>query len=633
MSFFGSLLGIIGFVTGIPFGLFLGFLVFIQTEPTDVKSFLNLHLQNPFIRTLQEFDTDSWIDILPELPLWVKQPDYERVSIAFKHSYLPSSFVSLCMFSRTMQHGFFIIIQVDWLNGVIRDMWPYLDKAICGMIRSMSKPIFSDYIGMFPIRSIDFESLTLGTLPPIFQGMKVHILNADNLIFEFVAKWAGNPNITLVLNILFLPIKVQLIDIQTTAALRVTLKPFVPTIPCFSNVTVSIMDKPEVDFGLKVMGGDLMAIPGLYHFIQFRWVIGVNVGQWQKLIKKQVASLYLWPQALEIPILDASIGAAKKPVGILRVKVVRANKLLKMDLIGTSDPYVQLRLSGEKLPSKKTSIKTKNLNPEWNEEFRLTVKDPQSQVLELHVYDWEKGFHFLKFVECSSNLKLEIEVGLHDKLGMQVIPLKLLAPQETKEFTVDLVRNLDPNDECNKKPRGSITVELTFVPFMEDPINFNGPIDLYMRRESVPKTFQNSLMNRAGLLLVTVIGAEDVEGKHHNNPYALVVFKGEKRKTKILKKTRDPKWNEEFQFMLDEAPLEETVHIEIISKRKHRAFGFGLTKERLGHVDIQLVDVVYNNCINEKYHLINSRNGVIHVDIKWNTEEVRSAAYILLGLV
>ncbi|XP_024987121.1 synaptotagmin-3-like isoform X1 [Cynara cardunculus var. scolymus] len=551
MSFFGSLLGIIGFVTGIPFGLFLGFLVFIQTEPTD--SFLNLHLQNPFIRTLQEFDTDSWIDILPELPLWVKQPDYERV---------------------------------DWLNGVIRDMWPYLDKAICGMIRSMSKPIFSDYIGMFPIRSIDFESLTLGTLPPIFQGMKVHILNADNLIFEFVAKWAGNPNITLVLNILFLPIKVQLIDIQTTAALRVTLKPFVPTIPCFSNVTVSIMDKPEVDFGLKVMGGDLMAIPGLYHFIQ-------------KLIKKQVASLYLWPQALEIPILDASIGAAKKPVGILRVKVVRANKLLKMDLIGTSDPYVQLRLSGEKLPSKKTSIKTKNLNPEWNEEFRLTVKDPQSQVLELHVYDWEK-------------------VGLHDKLGMQVIPLKLLAPQETKEFTVDLVRNLDPNDECNKKPRGSITVELTFVPFMEDPINFNGPIDLYMRRESVPKTFQNSLMNRAGLLLVTVIGAEDVEGKHHNNPYALVVFKGEKRKTKILKKTRDPKWNEEFQFMLDEAPLEETVHIEIISKRKHRAFGFGLTKERLGHVDIQLVDVVYNNCINEKYHLINSRNGVIHVDIKWN---------------
>ncbi|KVF40108.1 hypothetical protein Ccrd_026774, partial [Cynara cardunculus var. scolymus] len=62
---------------------------------------------------------------------------------------------------------------------------------------------------MFPIRSIEIESLTLGTLPPIFQGVKVHILNAGHLIFEFVAKWAGNPNITLVLNILFLPIKIQ----------------------------------------------------------------------------------------------------------------------------------------------------------------------------------------------------------------------------------------------------------------------------------------------------------------------------------------------------------------------------------------------------------------------------------------
>lgn len=39
------------------------------------------------------------------------------------------------------------------------------------MIRSMSEPIFSEYVGMYHIRSIDFESLTLGNLPPIIQGM------------------------------------------------------------------------------------------------------------------------------------------------------------------------------------------------------------------------------------------------------------------------------------------------------------------------------------------------------------------------------------------------------------------------------------------------------------------------------
>jgi Ca2+-dependent lipid-binding protein len=82
--------------------------------------------------------------------------------------------------------------------------------------------------------------------------------------------------------------------------------------------------------------------------------------------------------------------AIKKPVGILHVNVVRAVKLLKMDLLGTSDPYVKLSLTGDKLPAKKTTIKRRNLNPQWNEKFKIVVKDPQSQVLQLQVYDWDK---------------------------------------------------------------------------------------------------------------------------------------------------------------------------------------------------------------------------------------------------
>ncbi|GAY63253.1 hypothetical protein CUMW_224120 [Citrus unshiu] len=112
------------------------------------------------------------------------------------------------------------------------------------------------------------------------------------------------------------------------------------------------MEKPEVDFGLKLVGGDMMAIPGLYQFIQ-------------ETIRNQISALYLWPQPLEIPILDGSLGAIKKPVGILHVKVIRAIRLLKMDIFGASDPYVQLSLSGERIPAKKTSVKMKTLNPEW----------------------------------------------------------------------------------------------------------------------------------------------------------------------------------------------------------------------------------------------------------------------------
>ncbi|XP_042475631.1 synaptotagmin-3-like isoform X2 [Macadamia integrifolia] len=534
MGFIGSFFGIIGFAFGIPIGLFLGFLLFIFFEPSDVKE--------PIVTPLYDLDSNSLYDLLPEIPLWVKSPDYER--------------------------------------------------AICSTIRSMAAPIFAEYIGKFQIKSIEFESLTLGTLPPTIHGIKVYDSNEKELVIEPVVRWAGNPNITLVLKLLSLRITVQLVDLQIFAAPRVTLKPLVPSFPCFASVVVSLMEKPHVDFGLKFLGGDIMAIPGLYRFVQ-------------ETIKREVGKLYLWPLILEIPILDSTMLSMKKPVGILHVTVIRAVNLLKMDFLGTSDPYVKLSLTGEKLPAKKTTVKMKNLNPEWNEEFKLIVKDPESQVLQLLVYDWDK-------------------VGTHDKLGMQVVPLRLLSPHETKEFTLDLLKNINPNDPHNKKRRGQIFVELTFKPFIEDIDRFSGPLDGYMkkgsmkgRKESMRGKEQDDVVSDGpGVLLVTVRGAEDVEGKNHNNPYALVLFRGEQKKTKMIRKNRDPSWNEEFQFMLEEAPINQRIHIEVMSKRTGFSFRH---KESLGYVEINLTDVVNNGRINSKYNLIDSKNGVIHIEIQWNT--------------
>ncbi|KAJ4805833.1 Calcium-dependent lipid-binding (CaLB domain) family protein [Rhynchospora pubera] len=338
------------------------------------------------------------------------------------------------------------------------------------------------------------------------------------------------------------------------------------------------MEKPKVDFGFKLLNGDLMAIPGLHHFVQ-------------DMVAKQIANMYHWPRVLELPILEVSSGATKRPVGILNVKVVRAMNLLKMDLLGKSDPYVKLKLSGERLRSKRTSIKMCNLNPEWNENFKFVVKDPKTQVLELHVFDWEK-------------------VKLHDKLGMQVVPLRSLTPHETTTFTLDLLKSLNPNDAHNKKSRGKLVVELTFDPFKED--NWS------MGRQSCVQTGEDGdeFASTGGMLLVTIESAQDVEGKKKTNPYAEIVFKGEKKETKVIKKSRDPRWDEEFQFTLDEPPMEDKIHIEVMNKRSRISLH---TKESLGHVDISLADVVNNGRINETYHLINSKNGMIHVEIKWIT--------------
>lgn len=50
---------------------------------------------------------------------------------------------------------------------------------------------------------------------------------------------------------------------------------------------------------------------------------------------------------------------------------------------------------------------------------------------------------------------------------MQIVPLKDLVEDETKSYTVTLVKNMDPNDEANAKKRGELTFEMTFKPFKE----------------------------------------------------------------------------------------------------------------------------------------------------------------------
>ncbi|KAF3796448.1 Synaptotagmin-1 [Nymphaea thermarum] len=537
MGFVSSLLGFTGFGMGMSVGLVVGYYMFIFFQPNDVK--------DPDVQPLVEQDSKTMQRLLPEIPLWVKNPDYDRI---------------------------------DWLNRFLENMWPYLDKAVCKMVKEMSKPIIAEQIPKFKINSMEFETLTLGTLPPTFQGMKVYTTDEKELIMEPSIKWAGNPNVVVIVKAFGMKASVQLVDLQVFASPRITLKPLVPTFPCFAKIILSLMEKPHVDFGLKLLGADVMSIPGLYIFVQ-------------ETIKDQIASMYLWPKTMEVPILDPT-KAMKKPVGILHVKVVGATKLIKKDLLGKSDPYVKLKLTEDKLSSKKTTVKRSNLEPEWNEEFNFIVKDPESQALELNVYDWE-------------------QVGTHDKMGMNMIPLKDLLPDEPKTLTLDLLKTMDANDPQNEKSRGQITLDVVYKPFKLEELASEIGEDSGEVQKAPEGTPEGG-----GLLVVIIHEAQDVEGKHHTNPYVRLLFKGEKRKTKHVKKNRDPRWGEEFTFMLEEPPTNERIHVEVVSQPP----SIGLyAKETLGYVDIGLADVVSNRRINEKYHLIDSKNGRIQIELQWRT--------------
>ncbi|CAA6663224.1 unnamed protein product [Spirodela intermedia] len=504
MGFLSTILGFFGFGTGISIGIVIGYYLFIYFQPTDVK--------DPVVRPLVEQDTKTLQRMLPEIPLWIKT----LISTEY----------------------------IDWLNKLLETMWPYLDKAISKTAKEIAKPIIAENTAKFKIDSVEFETLTLGTLPPTFHGMKVYTTDEKELIMEPSFKWAGNPNITVVVKAYGLKATVQLVDLQVFAIPRITLKPLVPSFPCFANIIVSLMEKPHVDFGLKLLGADVMAIPGLYRVVQ-------------EIIKDQVANMYLWPKTLEVPIMDPS-KAMKRPVGILHVKVVRALKLKKKDLLGKSDPYVKLKLTEEKLPAKKTTV------------------------------------------------------GKHEKMGVNVVPLKDLTPDEPKTLTLELLKNMDPNDPQNEKARGQVIVEVTYKPFKEEElenVSENQDVNVVEKApEGTPST--------GGLLVVIVHEAQDLEGKHHTNPFVRLLFRGEEKKTKHVKKNRDPRWEEEFTFMCEEPPVNDRIHVEVVS----RPPSIGIhSKETLGYIDVNVGDVVNNRRINERYHLIDSRNGRLQIELQWRT--------------
>uniref|UniRef100_A0A665W3V9 Multiple C2 and transmembrane domain-containing protein 1-like n=1 Tax=Echeneis naucrates TaxID=173247 RepID=A0A665W3V9_ECHNA len=75
-----------------------------------------------------------------------------------------------------------------------------------------------------------------------------------------------------------------------------------------------------------------------------------------------------------------------KDVGIVQVKVLRAEGLMAADVTGKSDPFCVLELNNDRL---QTHTVYKNLNPEWNKAFTFNVKDVHS-ILEVTVFDEDR---------------------------------------------------------------------------------------------------------------------------------------------------------------------------------------------------------------------------------------------------
>ena len=87
------------------------------------------------------------------------------------------------------------------------------------------------------------------------------------------------------------------------------------------------------------------------------------------------------------PLLDLQKDLFLPPT-LLQFTLLEGKDLMAVDSSGTSDPYVNIKVNGQKFL--KSNVIKKDLNPVWNQSFDIYLNDPRKSVIYLEVRDWNR---------------------------------------------------------------------------------------------------------------------------------------------------------------------------------------------------------------------------------------------------
>ncbi|XP_048573587.1 calcium-dependent lipid-binding protein-like [Triticum urartu] len=320
--------------------------------------------------------------------------------------------------------------QVKWLNRQLSKLWPFVEEAATMVIRDSVEPILDVYrpVG---ISSLKFSRLSLGTVPPKIEGIRVQSFQKGQITMDIDFKWGGDPNIVLAVETLVASLPIQFKNLQVFTIIRVVFQ-LSDEIPCISAVVIALLaePKPRIDYILKAVGGSLTAMPGLSDMID-------------DTVASLITDMLQWPHRIVVPLgVDVDISDLElKPHGKVTVTVVRGESLKNKEFIGKSDPYVVLFI--RPMFKERTRVIDDNLNPEWNETFELIAEDKETQHIILEVFD-------------EDSLKQD------KRLGIVKLPLSDLEVETVQEINLQLLSSLDTTKVKDKKDRGVLTVRVLY---------------------------------------------------------------------------------------------------------------------------------------------------------------------------
>lgn len=219
----------------------------------------------------------------------------------------------------------------------------------------------------------------------------------------------------------------------------------------------------------------------------------------------------------------------------LDITLRRGQSLAARDRGGTSDPYVKFKIGRKEVFRSK--IIHKNLNPVWEEKASVLV-DHLREPLYIKVFDYDFGLQ-------------------DDFMGSAFLDLTQLELNRPTDVTLTLKDPHYPDHDL-----GIILLSVILTPKEGEPRDVTMLMRKSWKRSSKFQTQSLRLSDQhrkshlwRGIVSITLIEGRDLKAMDSNglsDPYVKFRLGHQKYKSKIMPKTLNPQWREQFDFHLYE---------------------------------------------------------------------------------
>ncbi|XP_045427700.1 multiple C2 and transmembrane domain-containing protein 1 isoform X6 [Pipistrellus kuhlii] len=258
---------------------------------------------------------------------------------------------------------------------------------------------------------------------------------------------------------------------------------------------------------------------------------------------------------------NADVPLADPGMYQLDITLRKGQSLAARDRGGTSDPYVKFKIGGKEVFRSK--IIHKNLNPVWEEKACILV-DHLREPLYVKVFDYDFGLQddfmgsaFLDLTQLELNRPTDVTLPLKDPhypdhdLGIILLSVTLTPKEgEHRDVTMLMRKSWKRSSKTCSRPAfpalGFCRAELQSV--------------YYQNAQFQTQSLRLSDVHRKshlwrGIVSITLIEGRDLKAMDSNglsDPYVKFRLGHQKYKSKIMPKTLNPQWREQFDFHLYE---------------------------------------------------------------------------------